>query len=339
MKTYKECPNGHYYAGDTCPYCKGDLTIEVGPENNTSIQIGISDGQTMGLVLPPEPKIDDPTLIRFGFSPSKENKVCPNYHKYTGSSPFGCPYCGEWRVIGYAGVSAVSKYRVSMAQGMGKKVEVTINGKKYYLNDLKISCMIWDEPSMVKSNYVIEAGNESVEVTCNSDIRIGSVAMTGKEFIKMCDVIINNEITIKARNHVRNDNNTTQVNDNATEVVNNTPRGHTAFPTTDNIPYWNGPSKPNTVFPYNDIEDKVVKTIFIGRSSDDNYIINDPLVTRHHCKIEKTQSDKYYIENLGENGTRVNGRMISGKILLQPNDVIEVGNTTIKNPYNPNVYY
>ena len=105
------------------------------------------------------------------------------------------------------------------------------------------------------------------------------------------------------------------------------------------IPYRNGPSKPNTVFPYNDIEDKVVKTIFIGRSSDDNYIINDPLVTRHHCKIEKTQSGKYYIENFGENGTRVNGRMISGKILLQPNDVIEVGNTTIKNPYNPHVYY
>ena len=95
----------------------------------------------------------------------------------------------------------------------------------------------------------------------------------------------------------------------------------------------------NTMSPYNDTGDKVVKTIRIGRAPDDDYIVNDLKVTRCHCIIKKMQSGKYYIENFGENGTRVNGRRIDGNVLLQPNDVIEVGDTTVENPYNPNAYY
>ena len=60
---YKKCQNGHYYTGDgPCPYCNGRV-------------------YTTGYVEPPTPsEIDDPNLMKFGLSPSLDNKVCPNHH-------------------------------------------------------------------------------------------------------------------------------------------------------------------------------------------------------------------------------------------------------------------
>lgn len=29
MKKLKQCPNGHYYQGDHCPYCKQDKNIRI----------------------------------------------------------------------------------------------------------------------------------------------------------------------------------------------------------------------------------------------------------------------------------------------------------------------
>jgi hypothetical protein len=69
--------------------------------------------------------------------------------------------------------------------------------------------------------------------------------------------------------------------------------------------------------------------IGIGRASDNDVIVDDPMVSRHHCQL-KLQHGAYSFTDLGSrNGSTVNGQTVS-QIALGPNDVIRIGDTEIE---------
>ena len=67
----------------------------------------------------------------------------------------------------------------------------------------------------------------------------------------------------------------------------------------------------------------------LGRSSqNDIAVTGDSTVGREHAKIHE-QNGHFRITDLGSaNGTRVNGRKIQGPMMLEPDDVIELGDNT-----------
>lgn len=69
--------------------------------------------------------------------------------------------------------------------------------------------------------------------------------------------------------------------------------------------------------------------ITVGRASDNDVIVDDPLVSRHHCQL-KLQHGAYSLVDLGSrNGSAVNGQPVQ-EVALGPGDVIQIGNTTIE---------
>lgn len=73
-----------------------------------------------------------------------------------------------------------------------------------------------------------------------------------------------------------------------------------------------------------------MKTITIGRSSDNDIIINAATVSRHHAKITEISTGVYEIEDLNsKNGTYVNGRKVKGRMSLKPTDRIVLSSTKV----------
>jgi len=69
--------------------------------------------------------------------------------------------------------------------------------------------------------------------------------------------------------------------------------------------------------------------ISVGRASDNDLIVDDPLVSRHHCQL-KLQHGAYSLADLGSrNGSLVNGQTIS-EVALGPGDLIRIGSTEIE---------
>ncbi len=67
-------------------------------------------------------------------------------------------------------------------------------------------------------------------------------------------------------------------------------------------------------------------TISIGTSDDNDIILKDKAVSRHHAKI-RIEGKKHFIYDLAStNGTRVNGRKIAKK-WIKEGDSIEIGHT------------
>lgn len=73
-----------------------------------------------------------------------------------------------------------------------------------------------------------------------------------------------------------------------------------------------------------------MKVITIGRSHNNDVVIQDEKVSRHHLQIVLDDVGNYRLSDFGSlNGTYVNGNKVTGEIRLSPNDVIRVGNTTL----------
>jgi pSer/pThr/pTyr-binding forkhead associated (FHA) protein len=69
--------------------------------------------------------------------------------------------------------------------------------------------------------------------------------------------------------------------------------------------------------------------ISIGRASDNDVIVDDPEVSRHHCQL-KLQHGAYSFADLGSrNGSLVNGQAVS-EVALGPGDSIQIGSTQIQ---------
>lgn len=73
-----------------------------------------------------------------------------------------------------------------------------------------------------------------------------------------------------------------------------------------------------------------MKIITIGRSSGNNVVINDSLVSKSHCQIIQDSNGSYrLIDNNSTNGTYINGERRHGEIRLNQSDIIRIGNTTL----------
>jgi hypothetical protein len=69
--------------------------------------------------------------------------------------------------------------------------------------------------------------------------------------------------------------------------------------------------------------------IGIGRASDNDVIVDDSEVSRHHCQL-KLQHGAYSFADLGSrNGSWVNGQRVT-EIALGPGDLIRIGSTEIE---------
>ena len=67
--------------------------------------------------------------------------------------------------------------------------------------------------------------------------------------------------------------------------------------------------------------------IFIGRDLNNDIVINNPEVSRRHCRL-LLQGLNYVVEDLGStNGTFVNGQRLSGPHILYPGEVMTLGET------------
>lgn len=79
--------------------------------------------------------------------------------------------------------------------------------------------------------------------------------------------------------------------------------------------------QPNQVYELN----KGIVTL--GRDITNDIVINDPEVSRHHCRLTQGGAG-YTIEDLGStNGTFVNGQRLTGPRLLTHNDMVGLGET------------
>ena len=72
------------------------------------------------------------------------------------------------------------------------------------------------------------------------------------------------------------------------------------------------------------------KAMRIGRVPDNNLVISDLNVSRHHAELRKSPTGSYEIVDLGShNGTFVNGQRVSSQILTEQ-DLVSIGNSTFR---------
>jgi len=70
--------------------------------------------------------------------------------------------------------------------------------------------------------------------------------------------------------------------------------------------------------------------VSIGRSSDNDIVINDPLVSRHHCRLTFDDNGNMRLTDLNSvNGVYVNGTRISNEVSLKRTDIVKIGNTIL----------
>ncbi len=79
----------------------------------------------------------------------------------------------------------------------------------------------------------------------------------------------------------------------------------------------------------NQVHELVKDVITMGRDITNDVVINDPEVSRHHCRLTRTSAG-YTLEDLGStNGTFVNGQRLSGARPLANGDMIGLGETVM----------
>jgi Protein of unknown function (DUF3662)/FHA domain len=69
--------------------------------------------------------------------------------------------------------------------------------------------------------------------------------------------------------------------------------------------------------------------ISIGRASDNDVIVDDPLVSRHHCQLKLQHGAYSFADLASRNGSFVNGQPVS-EVALGPGDRIQIGDTDIE---------
>ena len=71
--------------------------------------------------------------------------------------------------------------------------------------------------------------------------------------------------------------------------------------------------------------------IKIGKANDNDFVVNDPHVSRHHAKLVREEGGCWLLEDLGStNGTFVNGSQIVKKHVT-PSDTIKLGDNYVLN--------
>ncbi|MFH0938771.1 MAG: adenylate/guanylate cyclase domain-containing protein [Planctomycetota bacterium] len=75
---------------------------------------------------------------------------------------------------------------------------------------------------------------------------------------------------------------------------------------------------------------RLVEKSVIGRHSDCEIVLRDPMSSRHHCKIERGALGVFYAEDNGSaNGTLLNGQALNKRSLIKNGDVLRIGSTEL----------
>ena len=71
--------------------------------------------------------------------------------------------------------------------------------------------------------------------------------------------------------------------------------------------------------------------LVLGRQKDCDCVIDDPLLSRHHCRVTAGESGTYWLEDLSStNSTYLNSRKVQEKARLSYGDRITIGNTILR---------
>ena len=71
--------------------------------------------------------------------------------------------------------------------------------------------------------------------------------------------------------------------------------------------------------------------LVLGRQKDCDCVIDDPLLSRHHCRVTADESGDCWLEDLSStNATYLNARKLQEKMRLQYGDRIVIGNTILR---------
>jgi len=69
----------------------------------------------------------------------------------------------------------------------------------------------------------------------------------------------------------------------------------------------------------------------LGRQSDCEFVIDDPLLSRRHCLVSVDEAGDYFLEDLNStNSTFLNSRKLAGKSRLSYGDRIVIGKTIMR---------
>lgn len=303
MSEFKQCPNGHYYQGDHCPYCG---TGEKSRKTTSSSMV----------------------------------KICANHHAYI-TKLSRCPICGSSVVVDkYNWGQDTIDYCVIR---IDNPIQIIIKDQKFS----NISQIIVHLSRGNRYGYSFSDGcsglHNNVNIEPDEEIKIGETTIKGKELMRMCDVILDNRLSFMVReidesspseenNHYGQDD--TLINNDNQDLKKSTcgdselqkdtivepqkdleykqcPNGH--YYQGDHCPYCNGR--------------KLVK---IGRSIDNDYIVDNPQISEHHCQIEYFDNSQYRIVDYGSSSGRyVNGNRVEGSCPLQPFDEVSVGGVRV----------
>lgn len=72
-----------------------------------------------------------------------------------------------------------------------------------------------------------------------------------------------------------------------------------------------------------------MRVLKIGRSPDNDIVINDPYASRAHCDLIVHDNGIYELIDHSSYGTYVNGQRIIQKVVINPGDVIKAGNSCV----------
>ncbi|HET9172412.1 MAG TPA: ATP-binding cassette domain-containing protein [Actinospica sp.] len=76
---------------------------------------------------------------------------------------------------------------------------------------------------------------------------------------------------------------------------------------------------------------RAANRIHIGRSLDNDIVVDDLLVSRHHAELRTTRDGSFELLDLGsQNGTYVDGRQVNGRIRLREGALVAVGDTLLR---------
>jgi len=299
MNEFKKCPNDHYYQGDHCPFC--------------------STGERIRKT-----------------TPSSMVKVCANYHAYS-TKLSRCPICDSTAVVDKyeSGHDTILCDYIRLSN----PIEVKIKDGRFS----KVSLIGVYISRGYKHGYCFSEGSfdwqDNLEIDPDENIRIGETMIKGRELMRMCDVILDNHLsfmvheiegtTLSEENNHRDQDISLINNDNQDVEKDNTccepeskndtfieSKKSREFKKCPNGHYYQGDHCPYCYY-------KVVK---IGRSMDNDYIVDSPQVSEHHCQIEYLGNSQYRIVDLeSATGTFVNGKRVEGSCPLNPFDEISVG--------------
>ncbi|PSB49272.1 ATP-binding cassette domain-containing protein [Chamaesiphon polymorphus] len=67
------------------------------------------------------------------------------------------------------------------------------------------------------------------------------------------------------------------------------------------------------------------QTITIGRSEDNNFVLDAPTISRHHAAVQRTSSGRYLLHNYSPNGVFVDRQQVDKTAPLEIGSIIQIG--------------